>query len=73
MVAIDVEAKIRYERLKDRAENSGDQEKTWEQFQKEHEAETEIYIPELMKQADVTVNNDGTLEELYKQLDKLIT
>ena len=72
MVAIDVDAKVRYERLKARSENPGDAEKTWEQFQKEHEAETEIYIPELMKQADVTINNNGTLEEFYKQLDKLV-
>ena len=72
MVAIDVDAKVRYERLRARAENPGDAEKTWEQFQKEHEAETEIYIPELMKQADVTIDNNGTLEDLYKQIDKLI-
>jgi dephospho-CoA kinase len=72
MVAIDVDAKVRYERLKARGENPGDKEKTWEQFQKEHEAETEIYIPELMKQSDVTINNNGTLEDFYKQLDELI-
>jgi dephospho-CoA kinase len=72
MVAIEVDAKVRYERLKVRAENPGDAEKTWEQFQKEHEAETEIYIPELMKQADVVIDNNSSLEDLYKQLDKLV-
>ncbi|MBU1202919.1 AAA family ATPase [Patescibacteria group bacterium] len=72
MIAIEVDAKVRYERLRARGENSDDKEKTWEQFQAEHKAETEIYIPDLMKQADITINNNGTLEELYKQLDKLV-
>jgi len=73
MVAIDVDAKVRYQRLKARAENPGDKEKTWEQFQAEHQAETEIYIPELMKQADVTIDNNGSLEEFYQQIDKLVS
>ncbi|MFA6307891.1 MAG: AAA family ATPase [Patescibacteria group bacterium] len=72
MVAIDVDIKTRYERLIKRSENTDDITKTFEQFKKEHEAETEIYIPELMKQADFTIDNNGTLEELYKQLDKLL-
>jgi len=72
LVALEVEAKIRYERLTKRGENTDDTTKTWGQFQKEHQAETEIYIPELMKQADVKINNNGSVEDLYKQLDELI-
>lgn len=72
LVAIEADMKIRYERLKVRGENSDDTSKTWEQFQKDHELETEISIPPVMAKADVVVNNDGTLEELYKQLDALI-
>ncbi|RJQ35440.1 hypothetical protein C4566_00780 [Candidatus Parcubacteria bacterium] len=72
MVAIDVDMRTRYERLVKRGENTDDTSKTFEQFQKEHEAETEIYIPELMKQADVTIDNNGSVEDFYKQLDKLI-
>lgn len=72
LIAIEADAKTRFERLKNRNEKPGDQEKTWEDFQKEDVAETEITIPELMKQADVTVDNNGTLEEFYKQLDELV-
>ena len=72
MVAIEVDEKTRYERLLKRGENTDDSTKTFEQFQKEHEAETEIYIPDLMKQADITIDNNGNLEDFYKQLDKLI-
>lgn len=72
MIAIEVDAQTRYQRLVKRGENAGDKEKTFEQFLKEHEAETEIYIPELMKQANVTIDNNGSLEDFYKQLDKLI-
>ena len=72
LVAIEADMKIRYERLKIRGENSDDTTKTWEEFQKDHELETEISIPPVMAKADVVVNNDGTLEEFYKQLDELI-
>ena len=63
---------IRFERLKKRGENADDISKTWEQFQADHKLETEVYIPELLKQADVTIDNNGSLEDLYKQLDKLV-
>lgn len=72
MISIEVDIKTRYERLLKRGENTDDTEKTFEQFQKEHEAETEIYIPELMKRADITIDNNGTMEEFYKQLDELV-
>lgn len=73
LVAVEVDAKTRFERIKQRNEKPGDQTKTWEEFQKEDVAETEITIPELMKQADATIDNNGTLEEFYKQLDKLVS
>lgn len=72
LVAIEVEAKTRYQRLVARNENPGDAEKTWEQFLEEHQAATEIDIPKLMEAADIKINNNGSLEDLYKQLDQLI-
>lgn len=72
LLAVEVDAKIRYQRLVVRNENPGDAEKTWEQFLEEHKAATEINIPKLMETADIKINNDGTLEDLYKQLDKLL-
>jgi len=72
LVSIEVEMKTRYERLIKRGENPDDNSKTWEAFQADHELETEQTIPELMSQADAVIDNNGTLEDLYKQLDKLI-
>jgi len=72
LIGIDADMKIRYERITQRSENKDDQNKAWEDFLKDHEAETEVYIPELLKQADTVVDNGGSLEELQKQLDNLI-
>lgn len=71
LVAVDVDAKIRYQRLVLRNENPGDAEKTWEQFLEEHKAATEIDIPKLMEAADINIDNNGTLADLYRQLDEL--
>ena len=72
MIAIEVDSKVRYERLVKRAENPGDTEKTYDEFLEDHKAETEITIPDLIKQADAVIDNNGSLEDLYKQLDELI-
>jgi dephospho-CoA kinase len=72
LISVEVDSKTRFERIKNRNEKPGDTTKTWEEFQKEDVAETEITIPDLMKRADVTIDNNGNLEDFYKQLDKLI-
>ncbi len=72
LIGIDADIKIRYERLKKRNENKDDKSKSWEDFLKDHKAETEIYIPELLKKSDHIINNNGNLEELYKKLDSLV-
>lgn len=72
LVAIVAEAKIRYERLVARGENPDDKNKTWKQFLQDHELETEASIPALMKMAEVVVDNNGSAEQLYEQLDKLV-
>ena len=75
LIAIAVPQAVRFERLKSRHENPDDERKTWEQFQREEKADAEILIPEIMKQADYTIDNGGDvgslrmkLEELYKKL-----
>lgn len=72
LVAIEVDLKLRYERLIKRGENPDDNTKTWEDFVADHKLETEASIPELMKQADVVVDNNGSLADFYKQLDNLV-
>jgi len=72
LVAIEVDQKTRYQRLVARNENPGDDKKTFEQFAYDEQAEADSEIPFLMQQASVKIDNNGTLEEFYKQLDKLV-
>ncbi|MBI4812109.1 AAA family ATPase [Candidatus Falkowbacteria bacterium] len=73
LVYITADVKIRYERLLKRGENAGDKNKTFEQFLRDHEAETEILIPKIGKEADYKIDNNGTLEKLYEQIDEIIS
>ena len=55
-----------------RKENTDDQTKTFEEFQKDAQSETELRIADMKDQADFIINNNGTLEELHKQIDEII-
>ncbi|MFA5154996.1 MAG: hypothetical protein WC453_01035 [Patescibacteria group bacterium] len=72
IVSIDADAKIRYNRVIARNENIGDKDKTFEQFLQEGQAEAEREIMTVMASSDFRVDNNGTLEELYRQLDKIV-
>jgi dephospho-CoA kinase len=58
----------RFRRLKARADRPGDAEKTWEAFQAEQSAEAESMIDEIGKEADIYLDNSGTIEELRSQV-----
>ena len=73
LVGIETELQTCYERLIKRSQNADDQSKTWEQFQKDLLLSTEVKIPDLVKKSKYKVNNDGSLEDLYKQVDELVT
>jgi len=72
LIAVDADPKIRFQRLVLRNENAGDDKKTFEQFLHDHESEADRQIPTVMKSAKESVNNDGTLEDLYKQMDAIV-
>jgi|AntRauTorckE6833_2_1112554.scaffolds.fasta_scaffold124962_1 dephospho-CoA kinase len=69
-----VEAGInnRYKRLVKRGENSGDSSKTFEEFESDHKRNADSKIKDLKSEATVIINNDGTLKDLYKQIDTLL-
>ena len=73
LVAIDADLKIRHQRIVARGENVDDAAKTFEQFKIDHAAEAELLIPDLMKEARQTIDNNGSAEQLQAQLDRLIT
>ena len=73
LVAVDAETKTRYERLKMRNENAGDDQKTYEQFLSDQEAEAEKEIPLVMNRANFHIVNNGNLLALYAQIDEIIS
>lgn len=73
LIAIKTDERIRFERLTQRSENVDDKNRTWEEFQKDGQRETELRIKETMDQADFTLDNNGSAEELYAQIDALMT
>jgi dephospho-CoA kinase len=73
LVYIDTSMENRYERIQKRGENEDDNQKTFEEFKKDHERETELQIKDLKKVADFVVDNNGTLENLHSQIDKIIS
>ena len=72
LVYIDADIEKRYERITKRGENSDDGNKTLKEFKKDHEREAELQIRDLKNKADFVVDNNGTFEELYRQIDKII-
>lgn len=72
LVYLEAEPRVRYERLAVRGENEDDLGKTWEQFQQDQNLETEAGIRLLKPAAQLTLDNNGTKEELYRQLDELV-
>lgn len=72
LVYIETELEKRFDRIRQRGENPDDKTKTLEQFKKDQEGEADAQIRDLKQYADFVVNNDGTPEELYRQVEKII-
>ncbi|MEA3464059.1 MAG: AAA family ATPase [Patescibacteria group bacterium] len=72
LVYITIDIKIRYQRLIKRTENSDDKNKTFDQFVKDHTAETELEIPKIGQTADYKINNSGSKKKLFEQIDKIV-
>jgi dephospho-CoA kinase len=73
LVSIKADPKIRYERLIKRKEKEDDATKTYEEFLKDHERETELSIIPLLDKAEFIVDNNGSQEYFEKQLDNIVS
>ena len=73
LISIETDQKTRWKRMTMRGENVDDINKTFEQFQKDEQAEAEQKITEVAKTADFQVNNNGTIEDLEEQVEKILT
>lgn len=72
LVYIDATLENRYKRLVKRLENPDDQNKTLTEFKKEQMQESESQIRNLKLIADFVVDNNGSVEKFYAQIDKII-
>lgn len=72
LIYIDADIETRYTRITFRGENSSDTTKTIEEFIRETEAEAESRIRELKEISDVILQNNGTIEELEKEFEKML-
>ena len=71
-VYIEADPMTRYHRVVARGENTPDSTMTYEGFLKESSLETETSIRALKDIADVVLENNGTLEELEAQCEKML-
>lgn len=72
LIYIEADVEKRYKRISVRGENSDDNTKTFEQFKKELEQESEIQIKGLRNNADYIIDNNGSIEELHNRVDEII-
>jgi dephospho-CoA kinase len=73
LISLETSTANRYARAVKRNENSGDDTKTLTQFITEDAREAEAEIPAVMASAHYKLNNDGTLADLYQQIDQIVT
>lgn len=70
LIAINCDQKIRFTRLKNRRQNPDDKTKTWAGFLKDSKLSTEVQIRHLAKKAKLKIDNNGTKQELFKQVEQ---
>ena len=73
LIYLSVSERTRFERLAARRENADDANKTWEEFQREGKQESEQKIKEIAAIAEITIDNNGTMEELYKEMESILS
>ena len=71
LVYITAEPKLRFERLKERGEKTGESEMTYDQFEEEEQAPNELLIGEIGADADIKIENNGTIEEFDLKIKDL--
>ena len=72
LVSVDANEEVRYQRSVSRNENIGDNDKSFAEFQAEGSAEAELEIPKVMASTEIKIENNGTIEDLHLDIDKLL-
>jgi len=72
LVYMEADIKKCHERISVRNENIDDKGKTFEEFKKDRGREAEQQITELKEFADIVVDNNDDIENLYEEVDKIV-
>ncbi len=72
LIAINAPIAVRYARSTNRGENHGEQEMTFEAFEKTETASTEMTIAAVEERAEQRIENNGTYEELVQNVVALM-
>lgn len=71
LIVVKADEKIRFQRLKKRGRENDP--KTLEEFHRQEKRENEIYdFEKTFSYADFTIENNGTFDGLYKEIDKVM-
>lgn len=72
LININVSPEKRYKRILKRSQNVDDKTKTWKQFLKDSKLSTEIQIRKIAKRAKFTIDNNGSHQKMYAQIDEVM-
>ena len=72
LISIAASLETRYQRIIKRGEKEDEKNKSFQSFVKDHKLKADTDIIKVGKKADYIVDNSGTKNELYKQIDKIL-
>lgn len=72
LIYVEADMKTRFDRIAVRGENADDGKKSYEEFIKLHDNESETQIRGLKAHADIILDNNGPLIDLHKKIETLI-
>lgn len=71
LLYITASLKTRYQRALKRGQKTGESKQSYSEFKNESRLPTEVYIARMGKKAKVKLVNEGTLAQLYKEIDHI--
>lgn len=72
LISVEASEEIRHQRVIERNENPGDDKKTFADFLKDQQEESESEIPKTMSQADFIIDNNKSWDDLWDQIHELV-
>jgi dephospho-CoA kinase len=71
-IFVDADMRVRYERITQRNEKVDDAQKTFEEFQRDHERAADRDVPSLKSQAQFVIDNNHDIAQTHAQIDVIM-